>query len=154
MVQLSGGPRFGTNDLGFGVGLRGGYTIPSSIYFGGVFDYFFGSTDTTSALGASIETKTHLWLLGGEVGYDLGLTPDMVIRPFVGVGYAAGSARVCTSVTGLPTVCGSGDNHDPFFELGGSFNWFNGRFMLGGDARFLQADEGAVILGGHIGVQF
>jgi hypothetical protein len=26
--------------------------------------------------------------------------------------------------------------------------------MLGGDARFLQADEGAVILGGHIGVQF
>src|SRR5512142_2690600 len=96
-VQLSGGPRFGTNDRDFGVGLRGGYTLPASIYFGGVFDYFFGSTTTVNLPGASGEVKSKFWLLGAEVGYDLGLTPSIVIRPIAGVGYAHGSVNTCTT---------------------------------------------------------
>ncbi len=153
-VQVLGGPRFGTNDLGFGVGVRGGYTMPTSIYVGGVFDYFFGSTNTVSALGSTVETKTSLWLLGGEIGYDLGLTPQIVLRPIAGIGFASGSAKVCASSTGVPEQCASSTASDPFFELGGSFNWFNGRFMLGGDARLLYVEEGALVLGGHVGVQF
>lgn len=154
-VQIAGGPRFGTNDRGFGVGLRGGYTMPSSIYLGGVFDYFFGSTDEKVVPGAgSLETKARFWSLGAEIGYDLGIAPSIVIRPIAGIGFARGSTESCTTFPDETKVCTSGSDNNPFFELGGSFNWFNGRFMLGGDARFLQANSGALILGGHIGVKF
>jgi len=32
------------HDMGLGVGLRGGYTLPQHIYFGGVFAYHFGKS--------------------------------------------------------------------------------------------------------------
>jgi hypothetical protein len=158
-VQITGGPRYGTHDLSLGLGLRGGYTLPQSFYVGGVFDYFFGSTQNQSyalpyGVQVSTEIKNHLWLLGGEFGYDIGLTPSIVVRPYVGIGYASGYVKSCVSMTGTPTTCMSGSGDDAFFELGGSFNYFNGRFFFGGDARFFHAGDDALVLGAHIGVMF
>jgi hypothetical protein len=136
------------------MGLRGGYTLPQSFYIGGAFDYFFGTSDSTSAFGFTSEVKSHLWMLGGEFGYDLGLSPVIVVRPYLGIGYAAATAKVCITAPGEPSSCATGNGHDAFFELGGSFNYFNGRFFFGGDARFFHADDNAFVLGAHIGVMF
>lgn len=158
-VQITGGPRYGTHDLSLGLGLRGGYTLPQSFYVGGVFDYFFGSTQTDTVpmpygITASLEKKNHLWLLGGEFGYDVGLAPSIVVRPYVGLGYTSAYGKACTTVTGTPTTCRSSTDNNAFFELGGSFNYFNGRFFFGGDARFFHASIDALVLGLHIGVMF
>jgi Outer membrane protein beta-barrel domain len=70
------------NPYGGGVGLRAGLTLPSSLYLGGSFDYFFGESIETPPVG---ELSISVLQLMGHVGYDIGLGPFM-LRPGVGLG--------------------------------------------------------------------
>src|SRR5579859_4386795 len=91
------GLRFGSNHLNAGIGALAGYTLPMHLYLGGVFDYWFGSSETQQAFGFSTTAKTSAWNLFGEVGYDFGVMPQLVIRPIVGIGVVHASAEVCST---------------------------------------------------------
>ena len=69
----------GTDPWGPGLGLELGYTLPSAVYLGGSFDYFFG------------EKSTNVWEAMGHAGYDIGIGsgPQLVLRPKVGLGVAS-----------------------------------------------------------------
>lgn len=68
---------------GVGVGLRGGVTVPSSLYLGASLDYFFGESEEL----AGIETSASLLQIMAHVGYDLGVGP-LTLRPGLGLGLA------------------------------------------------------------------
>jgi hypothetical protein len=63
--------------MGFGLGARGGYTLPMNVYLGGTLIYFFGKSE--GGYGVSALS------IGVEGGYDFYIDP-VVIRPFLGLG--------------------------------------------------------------------
>lgn len=80
-----------TNPYGLGLGVKGGYTLDMNLYVGGAFDYFFGKSEDVGPASASLR----MWMLQGEVGYDLGVAPNVVIRPKGGVGLTNATAKLC-----------------------------------------------------------
>jgi hypothetical protein len=86
---------FGFNSIyDFGIGFRGGYTLPQHIYIGGEFGYFFGGTDGFYSYAT--------YNLGPEIGYDIGLAAaPVLIRPYAGLGYDG----VSISGVGCTTFC-------------------------------------------------
>lgn len=93
VLQIGLGFRYGFemedgdfNPWGPGIGLDVGYTLPSAVYLGGAFDYFFG--DEQEGRSANI------WQLMAEGGYDLGAGP-FVLRPKLGVGFASLNDELC-----------------------------------------------------------
>ena len=96
LLTLSGSLRglYGTtlgdpavNAYGPGLGLRAGLTLPTSLYLGASFDYFFGESDS------AIDTSASLLQIMGNVGYDAGLGP-LTLRPSLGLGIAQSSVEV------------------------------------------------------------
>jgi hypothetical protein len=79
------------NPYGPGFGLRGGYTLSLGVYVGGSFEYFFGAREKE---GGS-EYSANVWQLRGEVGYEFGLTPALVLRPQLAVGAARWQREDC-----------------------------------------------------------
>lgn len=69
--------------MGPAIGVRAGLTLPlTALYVGGLFLYHTGeSVDVT---GGKLSSSS--FMLGGEVGYELGLTP-LIVRPSLGIGY-------------------------------------------------------------------
>jgi hypothetical protein len=69
----------------FGLGARGGYTLPQKIYLGGTFVYHFGESDSA----AGFTSSEHLLYLGPEAGYDIVIpsAPQFLIRPYLGLGF-------------------------------------------------------------------
>lgn len=97
--QVGAGLRFGIdfeegdiNPWGLGIGIEGGYTLSNQIYVGGTFEYFFGDSQD---LGGGNSLDTNLWHLMVEGGYDLGLSPEFVLRPKLGLGIASVNAEAC-----------------------------------------------------------
>jgi len=75
---------WGFNDPAqFGLGLRGGYTLPMNVYVGGTFVYHLGSSQTVNA----VEVSGNVFYLGVEGGYDIAAGP-VVVRPYLGLGPA------------------------------------------------------------------
>jgi hypothetical protein len=131
--QGSAGLRFGSDNLNLGLGGRGGFTLVQGVYIGGVVDYFFG------------EANAHLFDIGAEGGFDFAIGPDMMVRPFAGLGIAA--VRACVG-----DYCQS--DSDTFIELGGLFNYYLPQLFIGGELRILAFQDTAVVLGGHVGLMF
>ena len=79
------------NPYGIGFGVNGGYTLDMGLHVGAGFNYFLG--DSTEVLG--IEVETNMYQFMGIVGYDLGLMPELVLRPQLGIGmhWTAGSVN-------------------------------------------------------------
>jgi hypothetical protein len=77
------------NPYAFGLNARGGYTLGMGLYVGAALDYFLGSSDeqTVPFLG-TIEYSQNIYQVGAEVGYDIGASPTVVVRPKVGLAYA------------------------------------------------------------------
>jgi len=126
-AQVSGhfayGAWMGDGDLNaysFGLGARGGYTINPGVYLGGLFDFFFGETDdTTAPLGASAEASANAWLVQGEIGYDFGVTPSIVLRPKVGLGVTTIETEGCvTAPLGLGQSCTDDSDGKFAFAIG------------------------------------
>ena len=67
--------------MGFGLGARGGYTLPMNVYVGGTLIYFFGKSTSTPIGDVGVSTLS----IGVEGGYDFYVNP-VVIRPFLGLG--------------------------------------------------------------------
>jgi hypothetical protein len=76
----------------FGLGVRGGYTLSQKIYIGGTFVYHFGGSQ--DVVGGTV--SYHLLYLGPEGGYDLVIpsVPQLLIRPYLGLGYESASASL------------------------------------------------------------
>ena len=126
-AQVSGhfayGAWMGDGDLNaysFGLGARGGYTINPGLYVGGLFDFFFGETDdTTAPLGASAEASANAWLFQGEIGYDFGVTPTIVLRPKIGLGVTTIETEGCvTAPLGLGQTCQDDSDGKFAFAIG------------------------------------
>lgn len=72
--------------MGPAFGLRAGVTIPlTPLYVGGLFLYHTGETIDED----NRELTSSSYMVGGEVGYELGLGP-IVLRPNLGIGYHNG----------------------------------------------------------------
>jgi hypothetical protein len=128
----------------FGIGARGGYTLPMNIYLGATLGYNFGSSPAPNV-------SFHSFMFGVEGGYDLTVGP-VVIRPYLGLGDLIASASVpSVTVAGFGTV-GGGSVSSGNFALwpGATVMYPISNFFVGGDLKLLivpGADEDAVGLG-------
>ena len=154
-IHLSGGFVYGLemesgdfNPWGPGLGLSVGYTLPNALYAGVNFDYFFG--DSESAPG--IELSANIWQLMAELGYDLGVGQEGVLRPKAGIGMASINAELC-----LLDACAS-DSETYFAIAPGLAALYVGQsFSVGLDLRFdviFADDETAKALIFSIGIGF
>jgi|SoiMethySBSTD1v2_1073268.scaffolds.fasta_scaffold38119_2 outer membrane protein with beta-barrel domain len=151
---IGGGIRFGTEDLNFGLGVRGGYTLDMGVYLGGLFDYWFGDSDEVNTFVGTQESSYSAWDFMGVVGYDAGITPSIVIRPFGGFGIVHEEAEVCGTVI-FANGCVDSDDSDGAAVLGGEALFEIGRSLhVGGELRILIYGETALAFGGNIGGTF
>lgn len=80
--------------MGLALGARAGVVLPASpFYIGGLFLYHTGrevdvSLDSESGSTVRDDADSNSYMLGAELGYQLGLGP-LQIRPNVGLGYYA-----------------------------------------------------------------
>ena len=118
------------NPYGIGISVLGGYTLPMGVYIGGNFDYFLGDSEGDS--------KLNIYGFDVEGGYDIGVAPNLVVRPQLGIGYTTFHNEICIEdVPGL-------------FE-GGCVDASDSKFSLAPGARLLM-DFDAVF--GHAGVRY
>jgi hypothetical protein len=149
------GLRFGSNHLNAGIGALGGYTLPMHLYLGGVFDYWFGSSQTAQGPGFSVTAKSSGWNLFGVGGYDFGITPQLVIRPFGGIGVFQGNVESCYNGGPFGGVCSSGSSSDAAGLFGGQLMYLvTDSLHIGGELRILIASNTAVVLAANIGLVF
>lgn len=135
--QVGGGLNYGVymgddegdppNPYGFGLGVDLGYTLGPGVYLGGEFNYFLGGTKEEGGVEASYNVMQY----GVEVGYDIGLTPELVIRPKTGIGMgnvsleiSGGGFEDSTSESGL------------FIPIGAGVLYSMGSWFIGGDVRY------------------
>jgi hypothetical protein len=113
-----------------GIGARAGFTLPiTPIYLGGTFMYHFGKTEN--------DFTVKVLYLGPEAGYEGGLGP-LVVRPYLGLGYASVTAST-PAITVLGASFSASDTSSSklafwpgvtaLFSLGGAF--------VGADARYV-----------------
>src|SRR5205823_4103092 len=76
---------YASDDLNFGVGVRGGKTLENRFHVGGAFQYHFGHSVTATAGGATAQASYSAFYLGPEAGYDFDFEP-VILRPYVGLG--------------------------------------------------------------------
>lgn len=69
----------------FGVGVRGGFTLPANVYFGGTVMAHVGKVGRQVGMFSS--PQTDYWYFGAEAGYELSYTL-LTFRPYLGAGYA------------------------------------------------------------------
>lgn len=154
-ATVHGGPRFATDDLNFGLGINGGYTLDMGVYLGGVFDYYLGESDEFNFAGNRVEYGFDAWFLMFEGGYDFGLADPFVLRATGALGMATVHARICTSAPGFPEDCNSDSESEFAGALGGNAIYDAGGLTLGGELRFFFGDEfDGVWMGFNIGGVF
>lgn len=147
---------WGTNDLDLGLGARLGYTLSPGIYVGGMFDYWFGETQSEAIPfgGGNISASAHGWDALAVAGYDFGPTPNVLLRPFAGGGVIRESAEACTpGGTGTET-CVSASHSAGIGTFGGLIAARIDPVMLGGEARLLVGDSTSFVIGADVGVSF
>jgi len=142
--QVGGGLNYGIfmgddggglpNVYGFGLGLDGGYTLGSGIsglYIGGELNYFFGGSKTAG----SFETSVKVLHVGVEAGYDIGLSPDLIVRPKAGVGYASASIDVSGNFFG-DQYNESQSAGGLLIPIGAGLVYSMGKWFIAGDLRY------------------
>lgn len=134
VVQLGLGFRYGIemndgdlNPWGAGLGIDAGYTLPSAVYVGGMFEYFFGDSETAGGF----EAKANAWHLMGEGGYDFGLGENVVLRPKLGAGIGSVRGEVCAGGD-----CESDSSTDLALAPGLKVMFITPRFGLSLDTRY------------------
>lgn len=138
-------------DLGADLRGQAGYTLKEGIYVGGAVDVFFGSSEEIPPIGLELGGERGFWGLSMEVdcGYDVGLLPQLVVRPLLGLGLLTtffeeciGSACTDHSGTGLELTAGGQALYkiDPV-TVGGTLRLFLGEV----DAVAIGANIGAVL---------
>lgn len=139
------------NPYGIGLGVKGGYTLDASVYVGGAFDYYFGGSEEVP--GA--EFDFNVWTLQGEVGYDLGLMPEGVLRPKVGLGLSSIGGEFC-----VQNVCNSERESEFSLAPGVQFLYTLESVFLTAEARYnivfsdADVEANALIFGVGAGITF
>ncbi|MGD8861190.1 MAG: autotransporter domain-containing protein [Myxococcales bacterium] len=151
--SLAGGIRLGTDNLGLGLGVNGGYTLDMNVYLGGLFDYFFvdDGDANISGFGASADFDTDAWFLMFEGGYDFGVASSLVLRPTFALGIINVSAEGCATVPGFGEQCIDDSNSELEAGLGGQVLFDLGGLTLGGELRFMLAEAEELWLGASLG---
>jgi hypothetical protein len=148
-VQL--GPRFATDDVNFGLGLNGGYTLEPGVYLGALFDYYLGESESRP-LG--IEYGFDVWFLMADVGYDFGVGDSLVLRPSISLGIT-GLHQSCEVPVGSPASYCSDDTELEFVGAGGVNAFYAlGRLTLGGEFRIFTGKFDGVWFGLNVGTFF
>jgi hypothetical protein len=123
--------------VGLGLGGRVGYTLPMNVYLGGTFVYHLGKTQST-AFG---DVKTHLYYVGVEGGYDINAAP-VVIRPYLGLGFATASVSIPGGTSGGFTIPAATVSDTKFAAWPGATLLYPiGNAFVGADARFLVVSD-------------
>lgn len=136
------------NPYKLGLALGGGYTLSNNLFIGGNFDYFFGEKVDINLLGVTGNVSINVWQLMGNVGYDLGLTENLVLRPYGGLGLASIGGKSCMSMAGFGEQCTSSSDMYAAMALGAQPLLAIGPAFLLADARFniIFGDETAKAL--------
>lgn len=121
---------FATNNLGLGVGLRAGYTLPMRVYLGATFVYQHGSS-----FGP---VRAYAFYPGAEVGYDASLGP-VVLKPYLGAGLLV--AKV-TGLSGLGAGAAGGESFALWPGVAATYEIPKSPAFVGADARLLIATRG------------
>lgn len=141
------------NPYGLGFGARGGYTLDSSIHIGASFEYYLGGEEGPASFNVM------QFML--EPGYDLSVSPTMVVRPSLGIGMAKSMVEVCIA---LPPPLGTGeetcvdDSSSDFAVAPGAFLLidFGGLYgQVGARYNHIFVDEGnadGFLLTGGVGI--
>jgi hypothetical protein len=153
-VQLLGGLRFASDDFNFGLGFRGGYTLPMNVYIGGTFDYFFGEHDEWMFNDQRWEWGWTVWDLTFEGGYDFGLMSNLMLRPFGGLSILHAEYDYCDDRIDGSFGCWEADDTEVALTLGGLLHVAVGPLLVGPEVRLLVFDDAVFMLGGNIGGQF
>jgi hypothetical protein len=118
---------FETSGFGFGIGARAGYTLGIHLYLGGDIGYNFGSGGD------------HVFSLAPEIGYDFGLPigAPILIRPYVGVGFALVSEGTSTQTNNGITLTIAGGTSGAFLVSPGVLGLYDvlPNFFVGADLR-------------------
>jgi hypothetical protein len=152
-ATVGAGLRFGSNDLNLGLGARGGYTIREGVYIGGLFDYWFGEEDERGAFGTRASVDVSGWDLLAVGGYDFGVSPAVVVRPFGGLGVFGASVEACVEVLGNEQ-CEDDSETDVAGTFGAEVIADLGGWNIGGEFRVLIADDTAAVIGANFGAAF
>jgi hypothetical protein len=118
---------------GFGLGLRGGYTLPMNVYLGATFVYHFGFSESTP----EGDVSGNILYFGVEGGYDIEAGP-VLVRPYLGLGDVIGSVTIPTVSSPFLNIAG-GTTSEGHFGLwpGGTVLYPIDNFFVGGDLRYL-----------------
>lgn len=143
------------NDYGFLLGARAGYTLKPRIYVGGLFDFFFGDSEETSVLGVRTDRETiYSWVLQGEVGYDIGLTDSIVIRPKAGIGVMHWRDNYCLTPPVISEQCNADSSTDFSFAPGVELPISLGGVFIAPELRFNISDSSGFIVDVDLGATF
>jgi opacity protein-like surface antigen len=151
--QFLAGLRFGTNQLGIGLGARGGYTFVNQVYLGGAFEYFTGERRSRDVGTTHTSGRTGVWLGSIEVGYDVGLLRKVVLRPWGGLGLGWTHGKSCETTPGVST-CATTTQSDSAFALGVIGVYALGPFLFGPEIRWLVASKSSFVVGANAGFIF
>jgi len=160
---IEGGPRFASDDLDFGIGVDGGYTLGMGVYIGGLFDFYFA--DDANIYGNAIDIS--VWMLMAEGGFDFGVARDLVIRPSFAIGISTvhwdcdslpvSNGFVVFNGLIIPTgnvvirdICDDSDS-DMEGALGGTLLYNLGGLTIGGELRLMFGDFDGVWFGFNLG---
>ncbi len=80
-----------------GVGGRAGWHLGDLFYAGATGTYFFGSQESASAFGETTTYARRSIAFGGEIGIEVNATPELFLRPVVGLGMALARLELCTA---------------------------------------------------------
>jgi hypothetical protein len=141
------------NPYGVGLGVNGGYTLDMGLFVGGAFDYYLGGSEDQELLGTKVEANVNVYDLMGVVGYDIGVSPELVVRPQLGVGIAWAKGEVC-----LGNDCQSDSESNFAIAPGAKILYSLGTAYLSGEVSYTKIfqDENpdAIVLGIGAGAAF
>jgi hypothetical protein len=152
-ATLNGGPRLATDDLNFGLGINGGYTLNQGVYLGGLFNYFLGEKDESNFGPTRVEYDFDAWFLMFEGGFDFSLAPKLVVRPTFAMGIAGAHGEVCV-ITPAGEACDSDSDSDFQAAVSGQLLYDLGGLTIGGETRLFFADFEGIWFGFNIGAAF
>ncbi len=136
--SLAGMIGFSSDNLNFGVGARGGKTLPNRIYIGGAFVYHLGDSAQVAAVDATGHVFAEgvgysMFYTGPEGGYDIDLR-YVVLRPYLGLGLAF----IDASYNGPYSVGATSGAHFVFWPGAACmYDFPHTMWFVGGDAHLL-----------------
>jgi hypothetical protein len=145
---------FTSDNLNFGLGVRGGKTLANRIYIGGTFVYNVGESVTlafrspVTGLITSESAGYSLFYLGPEGGYDIDLK-HVILRPYLGLGLAF----VNESISG-PYAIGGGSLTTFVLWPGATviYDFPGTMWFVSGDLRILIVPGNSDVFGTAFGV--